>query len=98
MGSWRAKEENFGLAKLQIESISRSDSILNSGARDLSTDVLLTSIDPFPGVGCLTRWKSSLLPSSDFRPTGTEPGEIASKIRFRLSEICESRILWEIWI
>ncbi len=35
------------LARLQIESISRSDSILNSGAHDLSTDVLLTSVDPF---------------------------------------------------
>ena len=35
------------LAKLQIESISRTASILNSGAHDLRTDVLLTSVDPF---------------------------------------------------
>ena len=35
------------LAKLQIESISRSDSILVSGAHDLRTDKLLNSIDPF---------------------------------------------------
>ena len=35
------------LARLQIESISRSDSILNSGAHDLRADKLLKSIDPF---------------------------------------------------
>jgi hypothetical protein len=35
------------LARLQIESISKSDSILNSGAHDLRADNLLTSIDPF---------------------------------------------------
>lgn len=35
------------LAKLQIESISRSDLILDSGAHDLRTDALLTSVDPF---------------------------------------------------
>jgi hypothetical protein len=45
IASWQ--KAATGLAELQIESISRSDSILNSGARDLSTDVLLTSIDPF---------------------------------------------------
>ena len=32
---------------MQIESISKSDSILNSGAHDLRADNLLTSIDPF---------------------------------------------------
>jgi hypothetical protein len=35
------------LAKLQIQSISRSDSILDSGAHDLRTDALRTSVDPF---------------------------------------------------
>jgi len=35
------------LARLQIESISTADSILNSGAHDLRADKLLKSIDPF---------------------------------------------------
>jgi hypothetical protein len=35
------------LAKLQIESISRPDSILDSGAHDLRIDALLNSVDPF---------------------------------------------------
>jgi hypothetical protein len=36
-----------GLASLQIESISKSDSILDSGAHDLRIDKLLNSVDPF---------------------------------------------------
>jgi hypothetical protein len=35
------------LARLQLASISRSDSVLSSGAHDLRFDALLTSIDPF---------------------------------------------------
>jgi hypothetical protein len=35
------------LARLQVESISTADAILNSGAHDLRVDKLLTSIDPF---------------------------------------------------
>jgi phosphotransferase family enzyme len=35
------------LAELQIESISRSDLILDSGAHDLRADKLLNSVDPF---------------------------------------------------
>jgi hypothetical protein len=35
------------LAKLQIQSISRSDSLIDSGAHDLRTDALRTSVDPF---------------------------------------------------
>jgi hypothetical protein len=35
------------LARLQIRSISRSDSVLNSRAHDLRTDALLDSVDPF---------------------------------------------------
>lgn len=41
------KKAAADLARLQIESISRSDSILNSGAHDLRADKLLQSIDPF---------------------------------------------------
>ena len=41
------KKAATDLATLQIASISRSDSILNSGAHDLKTDKLLVLIDPF---------------------------------------------------
>ena len=41
------KNAAIDLARLQIESISRTDSILNSGAHDLRADKLLTSVDPF---------------------------------------------------
>lgn len=41
------KKAATDLARLQIESISRSDSVLSSGAHDLRADKLLTSIDPF---------------------------------------------------
>jgi hypothetical protein len=45
IGFW--KKGATDLARLQIESISRSDSILNSGAHCLKTDKLLALIDPF---------------------------------------------------
>jgi len=41
------KQVASDLARLQIESISRADSILNSGAHDLRAAKLLKSIDPF---------------------------------------------------
>ena len=43
--SW--KRVATDLARLQIESISRSESILHAGGHDLRTDNLLKSIDPF---------------------------------------------------
>ena len=45
VASWKKAATDLG--KLQIESISRSDSILNSGAHDLRAEALLTSVDPF---------------------------------------------------
>jgi Phosphotransferase enzyme family len=45
IASW--EKAATGLAKLQIESISGADSILDSGADDLKTDTLLLSVDPF---------------------------------------------------
>lgn len=45
ISSW--KKAATDLARLQIEAISRSDSILTSGAHDLRADKLLKSIDPF---------------------------------------------------
>lgn len=45
IASWQ--KAATGLPKLQIESISGADSILDSGAVDLKTDTLLRSVDPF---------------------------------------------------
>jgi hypothetical protein len=45
VGLWEQAAAN--LAELQIQSISRSDSILDSGGRDLRTDALRTSVEPF---------------------------------------------------
>jgi hypothetical protein len=45
LGLWEKAAAD--LARLQIESISGFDSILDSGAHDLRTDALLSSLDPF---------------------------------------------------
>jgi hypothetical protein len=45
VGLW--EQAATDLAELQIQSISRSDSLLDAGARDLRTDALRTSVDPF---------------------------------------------------
>jgi hypothetical protein len=41
------KKAATDIARLQLESVSRSDSILDSGAHDLRVDKLLMSVDPF---------------------------------------------------
>lgn len=41
------KHAAIDLARLQVEAISNSDSILNSGAHDLRIDALLNAVDPF---------------------------------------------------
>jgi hypothetical protein len=45
VGLW--EQAAADLAKLQIQSISRSDSLLDSGAHDLRTEALRTSVNPF---------------------------------------------------